>query len=284
MQIIDYNDKNASIDFFKSMVEYGFGVVKNAPINKTDISNMYAAWHEFFCLPQEEKLKYEFSNKTHDGFVSTNLSETAKAHSIKDLKEFFHFYKWSKCPENLKPITMNLFDQMVDFGSELLGWLEQHAPAEVKSLFNEPLRQMIKDSELHLLRLLHYPPLDGTEELGAMRAAAHADINLITVLPSSAEPGLQLLDKHDKWIDVPCHPDYIIINIGDMLQEASGKFFRSTLHRVVNPAESAKQNARLSMPLFIHPRDEVRLSPNYIAGEYRRERYAELGLEKDDAE
>ena len=283
MQIIDYTDKNASIDFFNSMVEYGFGVIKNSPIKQEDISGVYASWHKFFCLSQEEKLKYEFSNKTHDGFVSTSLSETAKAHSIKDLKEFFHFYEWSRCPENLKPGTIGLFKQMASLGAELLSWLEQHAPAEVKSLFSEPLRDMIKDSDLHLLRLLHYPPLDGTENIGAMRAAAHTDINLITILPSSVEPGLQLLDKNDNWIDVPYREDYIIINIGDMLQEASGKYFRSTFHRVINPAGNAKQNARLSMPLFVHPRDEVRLSAKYLAGEYRRERYAELGLEKDDS-
>jgi isopenicillin N synthase-like dioxygenase len=282
MQVIDYTDKNASADFFASMVEYGFGVVKNSPVNKTDIANMYASWHEFFCLSIDEKLKFEFSNKAHDGFVSTSLSETAKAHSIKDLKEFYHFYEWSRCPQNLKPITINMLQQMSVFGAELLSWLEQHAPNEVTSLFSAPLNEMIKGSELNLLRLLHYPPLDGTENVGAMRAAAHADINLITILPSPVEPGLQLLDKNNNWIDVPYHEDYIIINIGDMLQEASGQYFKSTLHRVTNPEGNAKQKARLSMPLFIHPRDEVRLSASYTAGEYRSERYAELGLEKNE--
>ena len=283
MQIIDYTDKNASTDFFNSMVEYGFGVIKNAPIDKAGIRGMYASWHKFFCLSQEEKLKFEFCNKKHDGFVSTSLSETAKSHSIKDLKEFYHFYEWSKCPDNLQPITTNMLQQMSIFGAELLSWLERYAPAEVTSLFSEPLNEMINGSDLNLLRLIHYPPLDGTENIGAMRAAAHADINLITILPSPVEPGLQLLDKNDNWIDVPYHEDYIIINIGDMLQEASGKYFKSTLHRVTNPEGNAKQNARLSTPLFIHPRDEVRLSAKYTAGEYRAERYAELGLDKDES-
>ena len=129
-----------------------------------------------------------------------------------------------------------------------------------------------------MLRVLHYPPLKDDIEPGAMRAAAHGDINLITILPSSREPGLQLLDKNEEWIDVPYGKGYIIVNIGDMLQECLSGYLKSTLHRVVNYEKSAGKVSRFSMPLFIHPRDDVKLSERVTAEEYRQERYAELGL------
>ncbi|TMO80809.1 2OG-Fe(II) oxygenase, partial [Pseudoalteromonas ruthenica] len=81
-----------------------------------------------------------------------------------------------------------------------------------------------------LLRILHYPPMTGDEEPGAIRAAAHGDINLLTVLPASNEPGLQVQKTDGGWLDVPCDFGSLIINIGDMLQEASGGYFPSTIH------------------------------------------------------
>ena len=141
-----------------------------------------------------------------------------------------------------------------------------------------PLSDMITQSPRNLLRILHYPPITGDEEVGAIRAAAHADINLLTVLPSASEPGLQLLSSDGTWVDVPYDPEYIIVNIGDMLQECTGGYYRSTMHRVINPAGADMSKSRMSIPMFLHPRDDVRLSARYLAEEYRMQRYRELGL------
>ena len=131
---------------------------------------------------------------------------------------------------------------------------------------------------MNLLRLIHYPPIDGSEEDGAVRAAPHGDINLLTILPSSTEPGLQLLSSNNEWIDGPFRKDYIIVNVGDMLQECSNHYYKSTIHRVINPEGIDASKPRLSLPLFLHPRNEVQLSERYLAEEYRQERYRELGL------
>jgi len=148
----------------------------------------------------------------------------------------------------------------------------------VQQGFSMPLSEMIAESTRTLLRLIHYPPLHGEEEIGAIRAAAHADINLLTLLPAASEPGLQLLTKSGAWVDVPFSSDYLIINIGDMLQECSGGYYQSTQHRVINPEGMDRGKARMSMPLFLHPGDDVRLSERYLAEEYRQQRFRELGL------
>ena len=109
-----------------------------------------------------------------------------------------------------------------------------------------------------------------------MRAAAHGDINLLTILPAATEPGLQVLDKDGGWVDVPCDFGLLIVNIGDMLQEASGHYYPSTTHRVLNPTGVAATKSRISLPLFLHPRREVVLSERYTVEKYFNERMEEL--------
>jgi isopenicillin N synthase-like dioxygenase len=135
---------------------------------------------------------------------------------------------------------------------------------------------MIEGCEQTLLRILHYPPLNGSEPDGALRAAAHGDINLLTLLPAANEPGLQVLGKDGGWIDVPCDFGLLIVNIGDMLAEASGHFYPSTVHRVLNPTGQGRFKSRISMPLFLHPRRDIVLSERYTVGSYFDERMREL--------
>jgi isopenicillin N synthase-like dioxygenase len=127
---------------------------------------------------------------------------------------------------------------------------------------------------------LHYPPLRGDEEPGAVRAAAHGDINLLTILPAATEPGLQVMGKDGNWLDAPSDFGLLIVNIGDMLQEASGHYYPSTVHRVLNPAGAAAQKSRISMPLFLHPNRNVVLSERYTVESYFNERMQELRGQK----
>jgi isopenicillin N synthase-like dioxygenase len=135
---------------------------------------------------------------------------------------------------------------------------------------------MLDGSDHTLLRVLHYPPLTGDEPAGALRAAAHGDINLLTLLPAATEPGLQVLGQDGGWHDVHCDFNFLIVNIGDMLAEASGQYYPSTVHRVLNPMGAARAMPRISLPLFLHPRREVVLSERYTVGSYFDERMLEL--------
>lgn len=276
---VDYAASNAAETFVKSLRDTGFGVLKNHPIQADTLTGLYERWGDFFN--DDKKEDYLFDKVTFDGYFPTRLAETAKGHSARDLKEYFHYYPWGRCPTDLKESNQQYYDQAVTLASELLSWVETHTPTEVATGYKESLSTMIHGSEQSLLRVLHYPPLATDREPNAIRASAHEDINLLTVLPAANEPGLQVLTKTGDWLDVPCDFGNLIINIGDMLQEASGGYFPSTTHRVVNPEGMDASRARISLPLFLHPRPDVVLSDRYTAGDYLSERLNEL--RKNDA-
>lgn len=276
LETIDYRATDSAEKFVQSLRDTGFGVLSNHPIDKQLVEDIYSEWQAFFNT--EEKRAFLFKPETQDGFFPAEISETAKGHTVKDIKEYYHVYPWGRIPEQLKANILKYYDSANSLAAELLDWVEQYSPQEVKDKFSMALPKMIEDSQKTLLRVLHYPPMSGDEEVGAIRAAAHEDINLLTVLPAANEPGLQVQLKDDSWIDVPSDFGNIIINIGDMLQEASGGYFPSTSHRVINPEGSDMTKARVSLPLFLHPKPEVKLSENYTADSYLMERLRELGV------
>lgn len=276
LEAVDYQSPTAAKDFVESLRQTGFGVLKNHPISQQQVSDIYARWQAFFNT--DEKLNFEYNKDTQDGFFPQSVSEIAKGFKKKDIKEYFHYYPWGQCPESLKEQISDYYKNTTALATELLNWIEQESPAHVSQHYREPLSNMIKDSGQTLLRILHYPPLAGNEEPDAIRAAAHEDINLITILPAANEPGLQVKAKDGTWLDVPSDFGNLIVNIGDMLQEASGHYFPSTTHRVVNPQGADTSKARVSLPLFLHPRPDVILSDNYTADSYLKERLRELGV------
>ncbi|GAA0859947.1 2OG-Fe(II) oxygenase family protein [Aliiglaciecola litoralis] len=276
LEAVDYAAPNADKLFVESLRSTGFGVLKNHPISQKSVTSIYANWQEFF--DSAEKDNYVFDRETQDGFFPTTVSETAKGFKKKDIKEYFHYYPWGKCPPELKQELADYYQAATDLATELLNWVEKHSPEEVAKLYSQPLSNMIKDSNQTLLRVLHYPPLTGDEEPDAIRAAAHEDINLLTILPAANEPGLQVKGTGNEWLDVPSDFGNLIINIGDMLQEASGGYFPSTSHRVINPAGADMTKSRISLPLFLHPRPDVVLSERHTADSYLKERLRELGV------
>lgn len=273
---VDYKADNAQQQFVESLRETGFGVLKNHPIRQELVSNIYAHWQDFFN--SEAKHDFLYDKEKQDGYFPPNISEVAKGFKVKDIKEYFHFYPWGCCPPELKEELATYYKEAISLASELLSWVEKYSPEDISKNFSQPLSSMIEDSEQTLLRVLHYPPLQGDEEPDAIRAAAHEDINLLTVLPAANEPGLQVKGKDGNWIDVPCDFGNLIVNIGDMLQEVSGHYFPSTTHQVINPKGQDTSKSRISLPLFLHPKPEVVLSDRYTADSYLKERLSELGV------
>ena len=276
VQVVDYRAPDAAQTFTQSLHETGFGVLTNHPIQQALVENIYAQWLAFFN--SEEKHQFAFSEATQDGYFSTAISETAKGSTQKDIKEYFHVYPWGRVPAALKADADSYYAQANALAEELLGWVEQYTPPEIAKLYREPLSHMIRGSTHTLLRVLRYPPLTGNEPAGSIRAAAHGDINLLTILPAANEPGLQVQGKDGAWHDVPCDFGTLTINIGDMLQEASQGYYPSTQHRVVNPTGEGAKKSRVSLPLFLHPRNDVVLSDRYTANSYLQERLRELGV------
>lgn len=275
---VKYNSPESAERFCHSLKTTGFAVITDHPIPMDLVNRVYQQWADFF--KSEEKHQYTFEPNTQAGYFPFR-SENAKNYSVKDLKEFFHVYPRSKLPPFLEKDTWELRNQLVKLGSELLGWVQTASPADVKKHFSMPLSDMIVDSDENLLRVIHYPPMIGNEEEGAIRAAAHEDINLITLLCSATAAGLEVKDVNGKWHTVPCDPGSIAINAGDMLQMASNGYYKSTTHRVVNPMGPEAKLPRYSMPLFLHPRPEVELAPGINAGKYLKQRLTEIGLLKN---
>jgi len=276
IRIIDFQSQTAPAEFAAGLKEIGFAVISNHPISNALIDDAYAKWYAFFA--SDEKNKFTFDPETHDGYISKEMSEKAKGYDVKDIKEFYHYYLGHRCPQSCVETTQQLYQALASMAGTLLSWLEKNAPLDVQAKFSMPLSDMIKDSDRTLFRLIHYPPLTGNEPKDALRAAAHEDIDLLTLLPAATAKGLQVKDADGNWLDVPINPGWIIVNAGDMLQECSGHYYKSTSHRVLNPTGIDAKKSRLSMPLFLHPRDEVVLSDRHTRLSYFNERMRELGL------
>lgn len=272
---VDYSSEAAPSEFTRSLKQTGFAVLSNHPVDFSLITSVYAEWDAFF--KSDRKNEYLFDLEKQDGYFPLG-SENAKGYSVKDLKEFYHIYPWGRYPETIGVNTKNLYRQLCSIAEELLNWVEDNTPAEISGKFSIPLSQMVHESPRNLLRVIHYPALMGNEEPDAIRAAAHEDINLLTILVAGTEPGLQVQDVNGKWYDVTCDPGTLAVNIGDMLQMVSGGYYPSTTHQVVNPGSTSQNTARFSMPLFLHPNDHVWLSKDYTAGSYLEERLKEIGL------
>jgi isopenicillin N synthase-like dioxygenase len=263
----------------ESFKNTGFAILNNHGIRPSLLNAAYNSWYEFFRKSPSSKSKYLFDPKTHGGYFPFK-SENAKGYDTKDLKEFFHVYEDTEIPLEARgvEVTMMLRDQLNELGIQLLRDIAEYLPNEVCSFSAKAdIANSAVNSEKTLFRILHYPPITENPD-GAIRAEAHEDINLITLLPAATFPGLQVKGADGEWIMADTDPNSIIVNVGDMLQELTNGYFKSTTHRVVNPTGNNALRSRLSMPLFIHPHPETQLSERYTAQSYLDERLRELGL------
>ena len=273
VQTIDFQQSGIGQEFVRSLHETGFAVLRNHPVSQQLLETLYAGWRGFFN--SDEKHDYHFDPDNYDGtqqgFHPQHVSETAIGHSAKDIKEFFHLIPEGNNPPQLATDILRYRQLAFALGKELLGWIQEYTPADIAAEFQEPLPQMLS-SDASLLRILHYPPLSGDEEENAVRAAAHEDINMITLLPVAEQPGLQVRDNDGNWIDVASVPGELVVNSGDMLRELTRGYFPSTTHRVLNPGGAIANESRISIPFFLTPRFEIRLSKDYTSGSYLEER------------
>lgn len=273
IRTVNFRKPDAGIEFVRSLHESGFAVLQNHPIPRELLESIYRDWHAFFSSDEINAYLYDPDNADHtqQGYHPAEVSETAVGHSVKDIKEFFHVVPSGKIPPSLAEPILRYRDLTMQLGRQLVGWIQEYAPDSIVSGFSEPLPESLC-STASLLRVLHYPPLTGTEEVSAIRAAAHEDINLITILPVADQPGLQVKDNSGEWIDVASIRGELVVNSGDMLREASVGYFPSTTHRVINPGDNIANEPRISVPFFLTPRLDMVLSKRYTSGSYLEER------------
>lgn len=279
----------------------GFVAIKNHGLSEELRQNLYAAVQKFFYQPDALKQKYEFPELLGQrGYVGKG-KETAKGFTKPDLKEFFHIGQ----PDPIEGMAANIFPEEVpefeQYTKEVYRIFENtgktllRAIALYLALPEDYFEEKVKNGD-SILRALHYFPIEKPELLpeGAVRAAAHGDINLITLLMGASAEGLEVLRLDGKWIPVTALPEQIIINVGDMLDRLTNHRLKSTIHRVVNPPLEKMKLSRFSIPFFMHPRADMDLTclescvssefpkkyENMTAGAFLSERLKELGFKK----
>ena len=277
VKIVDLKEDDAPQQVTESLIESGFAVVENHPIPASELDEFYAAWDNFFLNGNPEE--YTVDPETHAGYFSPNQAETAKGHEAQDLKEYFQFWPGGKLPKEVHDITMRYYDEIYALGADVMTWLQENTSGSLWQAIDKPFAEYLSRGQT-LLRILRYPPLTGNEPPDAIRAGAHEDINLITMLPAASQSGLEIQPKGmDEWFPVESPPGSIVINIGDMLQELTGGALPSTSHRVVNPTGEEAKKARLTAPIFCHPYPDLVLSDRYTAESYLHERLNEISTD-----
>lgn len=267
---IDFKSKYIDKEFFDSLKNIGFAIIKNPPLDFELIKNTFEDWRLFFA--SSEKYHYQCDKKSLDGYFPFGLEQTY-TNKQPDLKEFFYYYSWGKCPDNLKKKTQTLFEQLVKLGSTLLSYLENNMPVEILEQLSMPLTNMVKDTSRAVLRILHYPPInemnnqfDKTTADRRLRASEHEDLTLLTIVTQLTGSGLQLRDLQGKWHHFPNeHREDIVINIGEMLSICTRGYFKGTCHRVAMPTSNDASDARYSNAFFLNPYDAVQLDETRTA-------------------
>ena len=288
--------------FGRSFQQFGFAMVRDHGMDQPLIDAGWAMARKFFALPDTVKCRYDAKNNGGQRGYTAFGTEIAKGASENDLKEFWHVGRdlpagdplaqtmppnvWPDDMPEFKAVFAPLYREFDRVGAELLSAIALYLDLPER-WFDGPI-----DKGNSILRLLHYPPV--SPQAPGIRAGAHEDINLITLLLGAEEGGLELKDRNGNWLPVVPPPGALAINVGDMLQRLTNHLLPSTSHRVVNPPPERRGHSRYSMPFFLHLRPDFlidalpqcvsaenpRRDPPITAHDYLTERLIEIGLIK----
>lgn len=290
--VLSLNDFSGQRDAFTDTLghayrQFGFIGIRDHGIDQAIIDEAYAQFKAFFALDGETKARYHQPGiggaRGYTGFGV----EQAKDHSVPDLKEFYHVGREIKpgqdnpCPDQLlaniwpeetpgfKQAAIDLYQSLDAVGTTLLSAMAIDLGLDA-DWFNDKVNYGNS-----ILRPIHYPPIDQPQP-GAVRAAQHEDINLITLLIGSKEQGLEILTRDGEWVPVDTLPGTIVVNVGDMLQRLTNHVYLSTTHKVANPDDDHSTAARYSIPFFLHPNPDflIKTLPGCISDD-NPDRYPE---------
>lgn len=283
--------------------DIGFVALKGHFLSDELVDQLYKSVKEFFALPVQTKEKYEVEGIGGQRGYTSFGKEHAKDKKEGDLKEFWHFGQYVdesekqkyNYPENVEVSEVPQFNVA---GKEAYQQLEKTGIYVLRALaLYLGLDEFYFDDKVKngnsILRPIHYPPIK-EEPKGAVRAGAHGDINLITLLMGASAGGLQVLRKDGVWVNALPQPDELVINVGDMLSRHTNNKLKSTIHQVVNPPREEWDKPRYSIPFFMHPVSEMKLNvlencvddhhpkqfEDITAGEFLTQRLREIGLIK----
>lgn len=285
-------------DLFTGIKDYGFIILTDHTLTQKVIDEGYSAVKEFFAQSEEQKMETVTPSGGGQRGYTPFGKEHAKDSKYKDLKEFYHvgrevaddhkfakYYPkniWPTQVPNFRPALLKLYSELDHTAKILL-----HALGKALDVSENFFSDMINNGN-SILRAIHYPPVGEAPPVGSVRAAAHGDINLITILMGATASGLQLLDRDGTWLDVETKEGQLVVDAGDMLSRITNEIIPATIHRVINPEDAGSE--RFSMPFFVHPHPEAMLEcipscagegakfPPVSAHDCLMERLKEIGL------
>jgi isopenicillin N synthase-like dioxygenase len=295
-----------SNDIGSAFNETGFVTITNHGLDKQLIIKLYEQVQNFFTLPEDAKLKYEKVELAGQRGYTSKGREKAKDSTTPDLKEFWQTGQYvedgdiikNEYPDNVSieehpefnGVTKEVYQKLEKAGKQILNAISVYLGLPV-NYFEDKVH-----NGNSILRGIHYFPIENPDALpaDAVRAGAHEDINLITLLIGASADGLEVLTQQGEWFAIKAQGEDIVVNVGDMLQRLTNNKLRSTTHRVVNPPREMMKNSRYSVPFFLHPKSGMDLScldlcidtehpkayEDISAGEYLDERLREIGLKK----
>ena len=300
MQDLEENRESFLSELFTGLQECGFIILRDHPIDCPRREHAYHLMERLFALPIETKLKYDSDDGGRRGYTAFGR-ENAKGNPHTDLKEFWHVGQEltrnsayvKDYPDNVWPAEIPEFEAFFkSFYRDLesLGKTILEALGEAMNLEPDFFRNIVTDGN-SICRLLHYPATRHLDTQHSVRAAAHADINLLTLLVGATDSGLELLDQKGDWKPVASSEDEIVLDTGDMMARLTNDVLPATVHRVINPIN--QERSRYSIPFFLHPHSKASLEclpqfvgpdgskyPPITAGEFLEQRLIEIGLTK----
>lgn len=274
-----------------SFKRYGFAVIADHGLDEAVINAAVADTKTFFALPEETKRQYHQPGTGGARGLTPFGVEAAKGAATVDLKEFWHVGRelpeghpyrkymrdnvWPAEVEGFRGHVYGMFEAMDVLGAKILRAIARYL--ELGDGFFEDKVEMGNS----ILRMLHYPPVPAGAS--GVRAGAHEDINVITLLLGAEEAGLQLKDADGEWLDIAPPPGALVVNIGDMLQRLTNHVLPSTSHRVINPTPERASFARYSTPFFLHfnPDFVIETLPGMVSGE-NPDRYVGKAIMAED--
>jgi isopenicillin N synthase-like dioxygenase len=295
--------KGQEID--RACCEVGFFILKGHGIDPSIIEHLRHASYDFFNLPIDEKKKVaprRNEPRGYRGLGFESLSAGNDQHTPPDLKEYFHFGRqvwpedpyyvegegpdyfianvWPEYPANWSLVANQYYQAMEKLTDTLLR-LSALGLGLSEMFFQDKI-----DRHITAIRINHYPAQSHAPLPGQLRAGAHTDYGLLTILSGEDKPGgLEVLTRQGTWIRAKTEPDSFVVNIGDLLMRWTNDRWVSNTHRVTNPEIAGSDSARLSIAFFHHPNydtlikcidtDQPAKYPPVLSGRYRSDKYAQ---------
>jgi isopenicillin N synthase-like dioxygenase len=298
--------KSFSDELGRAFNDSGFVTITNHGVDQALIDQLYDNIKAAFGLTPEQKKQYEIPELAGQRGYTSPGKETAKGAKTADLKEFWQIGQEvsdgdpikDQYPDNVVLAEVPTFNQVTRAVYQKLEENGKHLLSAIATYLGLPIDYF--DQHVHngnsILRGIHYFPIENPDAIAAdaVRAGAHEDINLITLLIGASADGLEVLTRSNEWLPIKAHHSDIVVNVGDMLQRLTNNKLKSTTHRVVNPPRELMKTSRFSVPFFLHPRADMSLASldscideshpkaysDMTAGEYLDERLREIGLKK----